>query len=190
VLSGEPLALLRDWLPGNEESDRPQIQLATADAELGTDVRTLLLTSWSEDGFRFHTDTRSRKCAQLRAEPRCSFALVWPGFRRQLVVAGRAEVGDAADLEEAYADRSPYLRRLAWLNLPEVAGLDRDARAARWAAALAEREDAQLVPPATWTGYLLRPSRLAFWLPDAEGPSHRVEYRARGGGWHASHLPG
>ena len=59
---------------------------------------------------------------------------------------------------------------------------------ARWSGASDSDFSAQ---PESWTGYLVRPDRLTFWRSDAEGPSHRVEYREEpGGGWSTHHLPG
>ncbi|HEY8317845.1 MAG TPA: pyridoxamine 5'-phosphate oxidase family protein [Amnibacterium sp.] len=187
-LSGEVLAEVAAWLPPNDEPDRPQIQVATVDEDGRPDLRTVLLSEWDERGFVFHTDARSRKADQLAARPGVAVLVLWPGFTRQLVVRGRAEPLDADRIAGGYAKRSPYLRQLAWLNDDELAQAGQEQRRARWAAAAGHDFSA---PPESWTGYLVRPERLTFWRSDAEGPSHRVEYREEpGGGWSTHHLPG
>jgi pyridoxamine 5'-phosphate oxidase len=189
-LAGEVLALVTAWLPGNEEPERPQLQLATVDEEGRPDLRTLLLSAWDEEGFVVHTDAASRKAAQLAAHPAVALAIVWPGFSRQLVVRGHVEPASATQLESAYRRRSPYLRQLAWQNDAGLAALPRQERARLWRAFQESHDVAALPPSPTWTGYLVRPDRLTFWEPDPDGPSHRVEYTATADGWAVGHLPG
>ena len=191
TLSGEALARLRDWLPDDDEPNRPQLQLATVDAEGRPDVRTVLLSAWDETGFVFHTDAAARKAAQLAARPAVALAIVWPGSTRQLVVRGLAEPASAERIELGFRRRSPYLRQLAWQNTPELAQLPREERVRRWHAFQEQHDLTALPPPPTWTGYLVRPDRLTFWESDLDGPSHRVEYDAGGAeGWRLTRLAG
>ncbi|MCU1472337.1 pyridoxal 5'-phosphate synthase [Amnibacterium sp.] len=189
-LQGEALATLADWLPGNDEPERPQIQVATVDDEGRPDLRTVLLSEWDERGFVFHTDAGSRKSVQLAGRPDVAVLVLWPGFTRQLVIRGRAEPLDPERVAHGYAKRSPYLKQLAWQNDHALAQRERDERVAAWAAFReSSRPDALPAPP-SWTGYLVRPDRLTFWRSDADGPSHRIEYRAEGPDWVVEHLPG
>lgn len=191
MIGAVPLALLREWLPPNEAVDRPQIQVATVDETGRPDIRTVLLSSWDEDGFRFHTDAASRKAAQLTRHPAVAIDVLWPGFSRQLVVRGTAEPEDRERLATAYAARSPYLKQLAWQNTTALAQQDRAGRVAEWARFAVEHPPAALEPSATWTGYLVRPDRLTFWASDPEGPSHRTEFRQGADGtWSEHHLAG
>lgn len=191
TITGAPLALLHDWLPPNTQQERPQIQVATVDGDGRPDIRTVLLSSWDADGFAFHTDSASRKVAQLAANGAVALVVLWPGFSRQLVVRGAAEVQDRGVLDAAYAARSPYLRQLAWQNTTELAQKDAAARASAWQRFSTEHAVAELVPPDTWTGFVVRADRLTFWQSDPNGPSHRVEYRAAGAeSWTEHHLAG
>lgn len=184
------LALLDEWLPGDDDPDRPRVQLATVDADGGPDVRTVLLSSWDAHGFAFHTDSRSRKVAQLEVNPRAALTLLWPDLSRQLVVRGAVQPLTGTALADAYGFRSDYLKRLAWVNTAETASLTADERRAVWAASLAERPAAALAAPETWVGFRLVPMRVTVWQSDPDGPSHRVEYRLSDGGWTEHHLPG
>ena len=191
TLPAEALRLLADWLPANDDPDRPRMQLATVDASGLPDIRTVLLSEWNEDGFSLHTDANSRKVEQLSAFPGAALDVLWPGFARQLVVQGRAERVDGEAERRVYGRRSPYLRQLAWQNTAEVAQLPREERARRWAAFQVEHDLSELEPPRTWIGYLVRPVRLTFWEADADGPSHRVEFRlSDAGSWSRHDLPG
>lgn len=189
-LSGEVLALVTAWLPANDDAPRPQLQLATVDEEGRPDLRTLLLSAWDEEGFVIHTDATSRKAAQLAANPAVALALVQPGSTGQLVVRGHAEQTDRETAETGSARRSPYLKQLAWQNTPELARESREERARQWTAFREAQDPATLPPSPTWVGFRIRPDRLTFWESDLDGPSHRVEYTARDGGWAVTHLPG
>ncbi|MFJ4220399.1 pyridoxamine 5'-phosphate oxidase family protein [Curtobacterium luteum] len=184
----DPFALAADWLPG------PVPRTMTL-STVGTDgypaARTVLLSRFDGRRFHFHTDSRSRKAAELAAVPRATITLVWPEEARQLVVTG--DVAQVTDLEArlAYAERTPYLQVLAWVNDAEAAQLAADARRARWAAFAEERGDQPLRPPSTWVGYAIDPVRMVFWNGDTEGPSNRVAFeRTADGGWSSWSWPG
>lgn len=174
-------SLVAEWLPANDVWERPQMVLSTS----VPDARTVLLTEFDDDGFYFHTDSRSRKVAQLAADPAVALTFLWPNFTRQLVVQGVASVATEAERADAFSRRSPYLKQLAWLNDAEYAQLTLDERRARWAAF---ELPAQV--PATWTGYLVRPTRLTFWGSNPDAASRRTEYTLHGDDWVESLLPG
>jgi pyridoxamine 5'-phosphate oxidase len=188
MLDGDILRLLQDWLPSNDDPDRPPMTVSTVTAEGAADARTLLLTAFDSTGFYFHTDIRSRKVAQLAANPAVALTLVWD-FQRQLVVQGAAEVAAADEIAEAYRTRSAYLQQLAWLNTAEFAQLPRDERQLRWRSFADTRPDGY-AQPSTWTGYLVRPWRVTFWHGDPDTSSLRIEYAATDAGWQLSRLPG
>ena len=188
IMDADLVRLLRDWLPANDDPDRPRMTLSTVTAEGTADARTLLLTEFDRDGFYFHTDSRSRKVAQLAANPAVALTLVWD-FERQLVIQGFVEVAPASEITAAYQSRSEYLKQLAWVNTVEFAQLGRDERHRQWAALAASKPPDQAQPP-TWTGYRVRPRRLTFWHGDPAATSLRVEYTATANGWRISRLPG
>jgi pyridoxamine 5'-phosphate oxidase len=149
------------------------------------DARTVLLTEFDSEGLYFHTDSRSRKVADIAANPAVALTFLWPGFTRQLVVQGRAEVAPAPELVAAFEARSPYLKQLAWLNSSEFAQLDLDERLSQWAAFELPAE-----APTTWIGFLVRPTRLTFWSSNQDAASRREEFALVDGDWVASYLPG
>ena len=188
----DPLEVLREWLPENDDPARPLMTVATVDETGAPDSRTQLLTAWDEQGFYLHTDSRSRKVAQLAQEPRISLTMHLPTAARQLTVQGVAEVADAAELDWAFTHRSPYLQQLAWQNTVEFASLPRLDRVTAWEAFAADHPEG-FTPPPTWTGYLVRPSRLTFWVGSAATASRRIEYSRSTdapSGWVVSQLGG
>ena len=185
----DPWTLLADWLPANEDPARPVMTLATVSAEGDPDARTLLLSEYDEHGFYFHTDTRSRKVRQLAADGRVALMLHFPDRARQLTVQGVAEVAPGDELRRAFRARSPYLQQLAWQNTVEFAGLPLADRLAAWSAFRDDHGDGFGQPP-TWAGYLVRPSRLTFWIGNPDTASRRTEYTRTPEGWAVSLLAG
>jgi pyridoxamine 5'-phosphate oxidase len=183
----DPLALAADWLPAPGE-DRALMTLSTIDADGFPRSRTVMLSEFDGGRFFFHTDARSRKVADLAANPRVSLTVLWPGFTRQLVVQGTAEIAPAAEVAGAYAHRSPYLRQLAWLNTADYAQLPRAERERRWAEfAAAEPQPPQ---PDGWVGYAVTPHRMLFWVSHPDAAGRRLEYVRAGNGWDRRYLPG
>ncbi len=180
--------LLDDWLPANSSVERPQMILSTVSPDGGPDARTVLLTEFDDEGLYFHTDSRSRKVADIAANPAVALTFLWPNFTRQLVVRGLAEFAPAVEQDRAYRARSPYLKQLAWQNSPEFAQLPLEQRLALWASF--SDDDHLRHPPETWLGFLVRPTRLTFWQSNPDAPSRRDEYTLVGGSWELTHLPG
>ncbi len=184
-----PWELVRDWLPGNDDPERPQMTLSTVTPAGEADARTVLLSEFDAYGFYFHTDAMSRKAGNIVNNASVALTFLWPGFTRQLVVQGRAEIAPSGEIANAYTRRSPYLKQLAWLNTFEFAQLPLEERRARWAEFAAKHPDG-FDQPDTWVGFLVRPTRMTFWTGDPNAASHRVEYRESSGGWTVAYLPG
>jgi pyridoxamine 5'-phosphate oxidase len=180
-LPADPLALLHDWMPADTDADRPVATLATVDETGAPDARAVLLSSYRDGVATFHTDTRSRKAAQLHARPAAAVLLAWSATARQLVMRGSTTVSSRAEQSAAYARRPRYLQLLAWENSDATAELDRHAREQRWAEF--DRDHPQLEPPDTWIGFALRASELTFWEASPIGPSRRARYRLEDGRW-------
>ena len=189
-----PWDIVTDWLPANDDPERPQMTLSTVTVSGEADARTVLLTEYSSDGFFFHTDAMSRKVDNIVKNSSVALTFLWPGFTRQLVVQGRAELAPANEIASAYRRRSPYLQQLAWQNTFEFAQLPLEERRQRWAAFAEEHaaslEQDSLEQPDNWIGFLVRPTRMTFWTSDQDATSRRTEYRASSGGWTIAHLPG
>lgn len=185
----DPWDLVREWLPANEDPERPQMTISTVNADGVADARTVLLSEYDGEGFYFHTDALSRKAADIAANPGVALTFLWPGFTRQLVVQGFAEIAPADEIAEAYAGRSPYLKQLAWQNTAEYAALPLSERTEQWDAFRAEHAG-NYEQPATWVGFLVRPRRMTFWGSNPDAASRRAEYTATDTGWALGYLPG
>jgi len=189
LVPADPFDLLTAWLPANSDPDRPQMVLSTVSASGAPDARTVLLSEFDSSGFYFHTDASSRKAAHILANPAVAITVLWPGFTRQLVVQGHAEVAPAEEIAAAYELRSPYLKQLAWQNSHDFAQLSLQERRGRWAE-MVKQTAGELDQPDGWIGYLVRPSRITFWGSNQDTASRRTEYTLADGTWTVSFLAG
>lgn len=192
----DPLDLLDLWLGpvGANASDStdmtttPLMALATVGADGGPRVRHVLLSSYDRGRLHFHSDTRSAKAAELAAESRVAATIVWPEIPRQLTVQGTVVAEDGDEAARAFAQRSRYLQLLAWVNDHALAQCSAQERAAAWAAY--DEAHAELVPPPTWSGYVIVAERITFWRGCSDGPSQRIVCQREPSGWHVERLPG
>lgn len=176
------MRLVREWLA---DYDKPPMTLSTLGPDGYPDARTVLLSGVDTGSVHFHTDARSRKAAQLAADPRASAVVLLEG--RQIVLVGDVEPLDAP--RGGYRLRTRYLQVLAWVNTHELAARPPDVRRSTWKQ-FEEAHPGPLEPPPTWAGYRLRPRRLTFWTADDAGPSTRVEYTRGDRGWTVRALAG
>lgn len=184
----EPFTLLGEWLPSNDDPERPLCTLATVDEAGLPDARTVLLSAFHGDRVTVHTEASTRKMAQLRAHPFAAIVLRWPELARQAVLRGAVVDSGEQEAAEAFARRSRYLQLLASLNTPEMA---RRPRAEREEAFVAfDAAHAEPPQPDGWAGLALLPREFAFWEGSGMGPSRRVRYRRADAGWEREFLPG
>lgn len=162
----DPLAQFARWLEDARAGgvELPEaMTLATADGAGKPSARMVLLKSVDEDGFRFFTNTESRKARELAENPDAALVFHWPlEPRRQVTVSGTVEPLPR-DESEAYFRTRPLGSRLgAWASRQTEVVPDRRALEHAFAEAEAAYGDDPPLPP-WWGGYLLRPSRLEFW---------------------------
>jgi pyridoxamine 5'-phosphate oxidase len=187
---GDPFELLTTWLPANSDPVRPLMTLATVSADGRPNARTVLLSEYDPSGFWFHTDARSAKIAEIDATGYAALMIHLPARTAQIVVQGPVVPATPEEQERAYAARSPYLRRLAWLNTAELAARPLAERQAAWADSAAQRPDSGLHPPATWTGRKVVPERIKLWIGREDTASRRFDYTRTPSGWALALLPG
>ncbi len=156
--------------------------LATADAEGRPSARTVLLKGVDPDGFRFFTNTESRKAGDLAANPHAALVFHWSlEPRRQATVAGRVEPLSREE-SEAYFRTRPLGSRLgAWASHQSTVVPGREALEQAFAQAEAAYGDDPPLPP-WWGGYLLRPARIELWQNRPNRMHDRFRYRLEADG--------
>jgi pyridoxamine 5'-phosphate oxidase len=182
----DPLEQFARWLDDARAGglELPEaMTLATADAEGRPSARTVLLKGVDEDGFRFFTNTESRKAGELAANPAAALVFHWPlEPRRQVTVAGVIEPLSREEAEAYFRTRPLGSRLGAWASRQSTVVADRDALERAFAEVEAAYGDDPPLPP-WWGGYLLTPDRVEFWQNRPNRLHDRFRYAREGGSW-------
>ena len=116
----DPLAQFALWLDEARAAgiEMPEaMTLATADAAGRPSARTVLLKGADAEGFRFFTNTESRKGRELAENPSAALVFHWPQQpRRQVTVFGAVELLPREEAEAYFRTRPLGSRLGAWAS--------------------------------------------------------------------------
>ena len=184
-MTNDPFSRFRAWL--DEARDREPrwaevMVLATAGSEGRASARAVVLTGWDEEGLVFFTDCRSRKGADLAAQPVAAAVFLWPVTQRQVRVEG-----PVAELSEAESDASfestPRRGRLVvWASPQDEVVPDREHLEQRLAEVESRFAGGEVPRPPWWRGYRLRPDTFEFWAARDDALHDRFRHRWEAGG--------
>ena len=177
-LAADPLTQFWRWLADaiNEGVIEPNaMTLATAAADGEPSARTVLLKDVGPRGFTCYSDLRSRKGADLAANPRASLVFPWLALQRQVIVLGDVEEVSRSEARLYFESRPPD-SRLAAAASTQSSVLESRAALDAGVAALAAAHPYGAVPmPERWGGYVVHPTSVEFW----QGRPHRLHDRLR-----------
>jgi pyridoxamine 5'-phosphate oxidase len=183
--ANEPIAVFRDWLAEaqrTEVNDPNAAALATATLEGGPSVRMVLVKSVDERGFGFYTNSRSRKGAELAANPRVALCFHWKSLRRQVRVEGT--VGEIWPEEtDAYFHSRSRRSQLGAAVSRQSETLESHELLVRMVNELEARTPGEVPRPEWWKGYIVRPERVEFWIGEEDRLHDRILFERVGNGW-------
>ena len=183
----DPIDMFRRWMHDTVAAalhEPNAMVVSTATATGVPSSRTVLLKGLDERGFVFYTNYRSRKAAELAANPACALLFPWHPLERQVRVEGTATRLDAAE-NDAYFGTRPRASQLgAWASPQSEVVPDRAALDAAYREAAARFGDGEVPTPPHWGGFRVRPETVELWQGRRSRMHDRLRYRRDGGdGW-------
>jgi len=190
-VSRDPIAEFARWFAEAQaaEVEEPNAMvLATATPDGTPSARVVLLKGFDERGFVFFTDYRSRKSAELEANPRAALVLHWSELERQVRITGDVTRTSVEESEAYYRSRPLGSRLGAWVShqsqtIPSRGVLEGGLREVE------RRFAGGDVPlPPYWGGYRVRPEAIEFWQGRQNRLHDRVRYEREGDRWKIERL--
>jgi pyridoxamine 5'-phosphate oxidase len=165
-LDPDPFVQLSRWLDAAvaAEVEEPNAFILATSADDGRPAaRAVLLKGLSPEGLVFFTNYRSRKAAELAANPQASAVFLWVPIRRQVRVEGLVEKVASEVSDEYFASR-PVEARLASAASPQSEVVESRQHLEELLEDLHRAYPEGDVPrPAHWGGYRLIPDYFEFW---------------------------
>lgn len=187
----DPWPLFRRWFgevvtAGVHEPNA--MVVATVDPDGMPSSRVVLLKGYDERGFRFFTNTTSRKGVALARHDACSLLFPWHPLERQVRVEGVAQRLDEAEVAAYFALRPRAAQLGAWASPQSRVISGRDELERRYAEAEVRFEGADVPVPPGWGGYRVVPACFEFWQ-GRQGRLHdRLRYSRAAAGWDRERL--
>ncbi|MEJ7832940.1 MAG: pyridoxamine 5'-phosphate oxidase [Nocardioides sp.] len=191
-LAADPVAMFARWFDDVREANlhEPNAMVVATVSESGhPSSRMVLLKGFGDDGFRFFTNTTSRKGRELATNPACSLLFPWHLLERQVRIDGIASLLPRADVEDYFGVRPRGSRLGAWASHQSQPVSGRDELDAAYGEVEARFRDDEEVPvPEAWGGYLVRPEVVEFWQGRPGRMHDRLVYRRTRDGWVTQRL--
>ena len=175
----DPIELFKLWMDDakkSEPNDPNAVSLATSNNNLPS-VRMVLLKDFSQNGFIFYTNLNSQKGNELKENPKAAMCFHWKSLLRQIRINGVVtQVAD--DVADKYYNSRSYESRIgAWASKQSKELTSRDQLIDSIKEYKDKYNDENNVPrPSHWSGWILSPQSIEFWL-DGDGRIHeRLKY--------------
>ena len=176
----DPFELFKIWIQEAEKkepNDPNALSLATANKNGVPSVRIVLLKDVNDEGFVFYTDLESQKSVELYENPNASMCFHWKSLLRQVRVSGKIAFVTDPEADKYFYSRPHGSKIGAWSSKQSKVLTDIKELEKRVDGYKKKFGDTKNIPrPSHWSGWLLKPDSIEFWLEGANRIHERLRY--------------
>ena len=183
----DPIQLFKTWMDEakkTEPNDPNALSLATADKNGIPSVRIVLLKDFDQDGFTFYTNLDSQKIRDIESNPKAEMFFYCKSLQRQVRVFGSInKVKD--EIADKYFSSRDYGSKIgAWASEQSKILQNRNELLKRVDAFKKTYPETKNVPrPENWSGWILEPIMIEFWLSGQSRIHERLRYYKELNNW-------
>ena len=176
----DPFELFKKWFEEakkKEINDPNALALGTANKQGIPSVRMVLLKGFDKNGFVFYTNLNSQKGNELKNNPNATMCFHWKSLLRQIRIVGTLKLVDDQTADDYYKTRAYESRIGAWASKQSSILKSRDELLNSLENFKNKYNDKDNVPrPDYWSGWILKPSTIEFWLDGDNRIHERLKY--------------
>ncbi len=164
----DPYALFHAWFADAKNcadiKEPTAMTLATATKDGLPSARIVLLKDVTDAGFTFYSNQQSRKGAEMAGNPHAALCFYWMPLDTQVRIEGTVTPVDAKTADAYFASRGREKQLGAWASMQSQPMASRGDLQARIAQMDETYKNTDVPRPPHWSGWLLEPTRIEFWL--------------------------
>lgn len=165
--NADPFIIFDQWLDeakASEINDYNAMALTTVASDGQPSIRMVLLKGHSEDGFIFYTNLESRKAGEIESTGKVALLFHWKSLRRQIRIEGAISPVEDKIADAYFASRSRNSQLGAWASDQSQPLADRKTFEERFNSFEEKYADKEIPRPAHWSGFLVNPRKIEFWM--------------------------
>ncbi len=190
-LSKNPFTQFDTWFKEVVNSDQIEptaMIVGTVDQQKQPTQRTVLLKDYSEEGFTFYTNYKSRKGIQLEENPKINLLFPWYHLQRQVIISGTIAKVSRENSEQYFHSRPRGSQLSAFVSNQSEEISSREELESKLQKAKEEFAKKEVPLPQDWGGYLVTPTSFEFWQGRENRLHDRFFYELLDSQWKISRL--
>ena len=184
-LPKEPIKLFQIWFEelcnSNSVLEPNAMTLSTVGNENKPRNRVVLLKKFSEKGFVFYTNYKSKKGIDINNNPNVSISFFWPSFERQVIIEGICSKITNKESDKYFYSR-PIDSQIGAIISDQSSEIpNRDYIENKFDSF--KSDSTEILRPLNWGGYIINPINIEFWQGRKNRLHDRILYYRNDNSW-------